>query len=140
MNLHGWKRTGQRLKWTSFGMMVRLMLNDSKKISSCYFSNFNNISFNSFVRCCKYPRYSLYDHKELTYNRYRQVSINTVKPSISRKIINEGGSSLEPSEKSSKEMARLTYESASAFIAREYDTLYLRGAVDISYKFTIIRI
>jgi len=49
--------------------------------------------------------------------------------------MNGGGSSLEPSEKSSKEMARLTYESASAFIAREYDTLYLRGAVDISYNF-----
>ncbi len=45
--------------------------------------------------------------KELNYNRYRQVSINTVKPSISHKIIEEGGSSLEPSENSSKEMARL---------------------------------
>tara|TARA_R110002020_G_scaffold296988_1_gene512749 strand:+ start:1792 stop:2007 length:216 start_codon:yes stop_codon:yes gene_type:complete len=32
-------------------------------------------------------------------------------------------------------MARLTHESASAFIAREYDTLYLRGAVDISNNF-----
>jgi len=45
------------------------------------------------------------------------VSINTVKPSISHKIIEEGGSSLEPSENSSKEMARLTYGLASAFIA-----------------------
>jgi len=84
MNLHGWKRTGLRLKWTSSGMMVKSTLNE---------------------------------HKELAYNRYRQVSINTVKPSISRKIINEGGSSLEPSENSSKEMARLTYGLASAFIA-----------------------
>jgi len=46
----------------------------------------------------------------------------------------KGGSSLEPSEKSSKEMARLTYELASA------STLYPCGTVDISYKFTIIRI
>ncbi len=75
------------------------------------------------------------------------MSINTVKPSISHKIIEEGGSSLEPSENSSKEMARfpmgdqrLHSSPTGQGAARETEvvrhfTLYPCGAGDISYYF-----